>query len=99
MELKMWMTTAEVRIQPGDVPSGDVLGFMRITAWASSESEFIGRVRDFLAKYQWILLGSENTHAIDSDRDYGDEANAIIDHIRDNEDFIGLGTFYSYRPN
>ena len=99
MMLKMWMTTAEVGVNPGDMPSGCVLGFMNIAMWAPSESEFVDRVRAYLAKYQWNLLSVENTHTIEPDRDYGDEANAIIDEIRENENFVGLGTYYSYKAN
>jgi hypothetical protein len=39
----IWITNAEVRVEPGDMPSGDVLGFMKITMWASSEAEFLER--------------------------------------------------------
>ena len=89
---------AEVRVEPGDMPSGDVLGFMNISAWASSEEGFVERVRAYLAKYRWELLSHENARTVDPDRDYGDEANALIDQVRGNEEYIGLGTYYSYKP-
>jgi hypothetical protein len=95
----IWITTAEVRVQPGDMPSGDVLGFMRITMWASSEAEFLAKVRGYLEKYKWELLSVEATASVDPGRDYGDEVNEIIDEISGNEDFVGLGTYYSYKPN
>ncbi|HXR38074.1 MAG TPA: hypothetical protein VN776_03240 [Terracidiphilus sp.] len=95
----IWVTTAEVRVQPGDMSSGDVLGFMRITMWASSEAEFLAKVRAYLEKYKWELLSAEATAPVDPGRDYGDEANEIIDEISGNEDFVGLGKYYSYKPN
>ncbi len=93
------MVTAEVRVEPGDMPSGDVLGFMKIAMWASSEPEFLDKVRAYLAKYQWELMSFEKTTAIDPDRDYGDEVNQVIDEIRENENHVGLGTYYSYKPD
>jgi hypothetical protein len=94
----IWITNAEVRVEPGDMPSGDVLGFMRITMWASSESEFLAKVRAYLDKYKWELLSTQETASVDSGRDYGDEVNKIIDEISGNENFVGLGTYYSYKP-
>jgi len=38
---RVWITTAEVKVEPGDMPLGDTLGFMRVTMWASSQEEFV----------------------------------------------------------
>src|SRR4029077_1195880 len=69
----LWITTAEVAVQPGDMPSGDTLGFMRITMWASSKEDFVHKLKEYLAKYQWNLISMENTEVVDPSRDYGDE--------------------------
>jgi hypothetical protein len=95
----IWITNAEVRVEPGDMPSGDVLGFMRITMCESSESEFLAKVHAYLEKYRWELLSTQETASVDPSRDYGDEINKIIDEISGNEDFVGLGTYYSYKPD
>lgn len=76
-----------------------MLGFMNISAWAETEGAFIERVRAYLANYDWELLSHENVRTVDPDRDYGDEANALIDQIRGNEEYVGLGTYYSYKPD
>lgn len=99
MSKAIWITTAEVRVQPGDVPSGDTLGFMRITMWAESEQDFLERVRAYFQKYQWDLLSVDRTFQIDPDADYGDEVNQMIDETSEDDNSVRLGTYYSYRPD
>lgn len=94
----IWITNAEVRVEPGDMPSGDVLGFMKIMMWASSEDEFLERIRAYLKKYRWELLSTEETVQVDPARDYGDEINKMIDETLKNENFVRLGTYFSYKP-
>lgn len=93
----VWITNAEVRMEPGDMPSGQVLGFMKITMWASSEVEFLERLRAYLEKYRWELLSTEGTAQVDSSRDYGDEVNKMIDETLEDENFVRLGTYFSYK--
>jgi len=81
------------------MPSGDVLGFMKITMWASSEQDFTERVRDYLAKYDWELISTDDTMPVDTSRDHGDEVNQMIDETFEDHNFVRLGTFYSYRPD
>jgi len=95
----VWITNAEVRVEPGDMPSGDVLGFMKITMWASSEAEFLERVRAYLEKYRWELLSTEETSQVDSARDYGDEVNKMVDETLEDENFVRLGSYFSYKPD
>jgi hypothetical protein len=95
----VWITNAEVKVEPGDMPSGDVFGFMKITMWASSEPEFIERVRAYLAKYKWDLISTNDTEPVDSSHDYGDEVNQMIDETLEDDNFVRLGTFYSYKPD
>ena len=94
----IWIATAEVRVEPGDVPSGNTLGFMKITMWAASEQDFLERVRAYFKKYQWDLLSIDHTFQIDPDADYGDEVNRMVDETSENESFVRLGTYYSYKP-
>lgn len=86
-------------MEPGDVPSGDTLGFMWITMWASSEEDFYLKLKAYLATYRWNLLGTENTTAVDLSGDYGDERNRMIDETLRDRNRIALGTFFSYKPN
>jgi hypothetical protein len=95
----VWITTAEVQVEPGDMPSGDTLGFMRITMWASSEKDFVQKLRAYLAQYEWKLLSMENTAVVDPLADYGDEVNQMIDETLQDHNAVRLGTYYSYKPD
>jgi len=95
----LWITTAEVAVQPGDMPSGDTLGFMRITMWASSKEDFVHKLKEYLAKYQWNLISMENTEVVDPSRDYGDEENQMIEEMLPDCNAVRLGTYYSYKAD
>lgn len=95
----LWITTAEVAVEPGDMPSGDTLGFMRIIMWAASHEDFIQKLRAYLAEYQWKLLSMENTEVVDPSKNYGDEVNQMIEEASQDQNAVRLGTYYSYKPN
>lgn len=95
----VWITTAEIRVEPGDMPSGDTLGFMRVTMWASSHEDFVQRLNAYLAKYSWGLLSMEKTESVDPSLDYGDDVNQMIDETLRDQNAVRLGTYYSYKPN
>jgi hypothetical protein len=63
----IWITTAEIGVEPGDMPSGDTLGFMKVTMWASSREDFATKLNVYLSKYKWKLLSIENTDVVESD--------------------------------
>ena len=94
----VWITTAEVQVEPGDMPSGDTLGFMKITMWAASQEALLKKLETYLSKYRWKLLSVANTEPVDSSRDYGDEVNQMIDETLDDCNAVRIGTYYSYRP-
>jgi hypothetical protein len=96
---KIWITTAEVQVEPGDMPSGDTLGFMRVTMWASSREDFLQKLEAYLAKYKWKLLSTDRTEVADTSSDYGDEENQMIDETLKDRNAVRLGTYYSYKPN
>jgi hypothetical protein len=96
---KVWITTAEIVVRPGDAPSGDTLGFMRVTMWASSSEDFSQRLQDYLGKYDWQLLSMENTGPVDPSVDYGGEVNAMIDETLRDHAAVRLGTYYSYKAS
>jgi hypothetical protein len=96
---QVWIATAEVKVQPEDVPSGNVLGFMKITMWASSRKEFIEKINLYLSKYDWTLVSIENAQVGDQSHDYGDEVNRMVDETVKDENAVRLGTFFSYRPD
>jgi len=96
---QVWITLAEVGMEPEDMPSGDTLGFMWATLWASSAEDLSQRLEAYLGKYRWALLGMENTQIADSSSDRGDEVNRMIDETLLDRNAIRLGTYYSYKPN
>jgi hypothetical protein len=96
---KIWIATVEIEVQPGDMPSGDTLGFMRIIMWASSRQDFFRKVEGYFTKYEWRLLSIDNAAVVDQSTDYGDEVNQIIDETSRDHNAVRLGTFYSYKPN
>jgi hypothetical protein len=69
---------------------------MRIALWAFSEEDALARVRTYLERYQWHLLGAENTCPVDPAHDSGDEINCMIDETKMDKNAIRFGTFYSY---
>ena len=96
---KIWITTAEVQVEPGDMRSGDTLGFMRVTMWASSREDFLQKLETYLDKYKWKLLSTDRTEVADPSSDYGDEVNQMIDETLKDRNAVRLGTYYSYKPN
>jgi hypothetical protein len=94
----VWITTAEIQVEPGDVPSGDTLGFMRVTMWASSQEHLLQKLEAYLAEYNWKLLSAEHTSLVDPSRDYGDEYNQMIDETLQDRNAIRFGTYHSYKP-
>ena len=96
---KVWITTAEVQVQPGDASSGDTLGFMRVTMWARSHSDFCKRLEAYFTKYQWKLLSMEKTEAVDPAFDYGEEENQMIEETLQDQNAVRLGTYHSYKPD
>lgn len=95
----IWTTTAEVGVEPGDMPSGDTLGFMKVAMWASSQDDFVKKLEAYLTKYKWKLLSVENTVVHDPSEDYGEELNQMIDEVLRDRNAVRLGTYYSYKPN
>ena len=95
----IWTTTAEVGVEPGDMPSGDTLGFMKVAMWASSQDDFVKKLEAYLTKYRWKLLSMENTVVHDPSVDYGDELNQMIDEVLRDRNAVRLGTYYSYKKH
>lgn len=81
------------------MPSGDTLGFMRITLWASSHEDIAQKLEAYLSEYSWKLLSMENTEVVDPSKDYGDEVNQMIDETLQDQNAVRLGTYYTYKPN
>jgi len=96
---RIWITTAEVQVEPGDMPTGHTLGFMRVTMWATSREDLLQKLEAYLTKYNWKLLSTDKTEMADPSSDYGDEVNQMIDETLGDRNAVRLGTFYSYKPD
>jgi hypothetical protein len=88
----VWLVTAEVAMD------GEI-GFINVTLWASSSEHAVGRVRSYLQKYDWHLLGVERVFEPDPERDQGDELNQMLKETLGNRQFIRLGTYHTYPAN
>jgi hypothetical protein len=44
----VWMTIAEIAAEPRDMASGNTIGFVRITMWASTREEFVQKLEGIL---------------------------------------------------
>ena len=95
----IWIATVEIEVDTGGMPSGDTLGFMRITMWASSRQDFCRKIEDYFAEYKWKILSVDNVAIVDRSADYGEEINQMIDETSQDPNAVRLGTFYSYKPN
>jgi hypothetical protein len=95
----IWIATVELEVEPGDMPSGDTLGFMRITMWASSRPNLLHKIEEYLFEYKWKPLSVENVAIVDPSQDYGEEVNQMIDETSQDHNAVRLGTFYSYKPD
>jgi hypothetical protein len=69
----VWIALAEIQVQPGAMSSGDILGFMWVTMWATSEEDLLQKLTRYLTKYQWSLLSTEKTEIVDASIDRGDD--------------------------
>lgn len=97
--MNIWITTAEVAVQPGDIPSGDTLGFITVTMWAESEDDFMDRMKSYFRKYDWEVISVEDNRIADPTHDYGEEINTMIAETSLDVEAVRLGTYYSYKPN
>jgi len=96
---EVWIAVAEIAMEPCDQPEGDNLGFMNVIMWASSEADFLQKLEAYFARFNWTVLSLENARVVDRSNDYGDVVNRLIDETFCDKNRIGLGTFFSYRPN
>jgi hypothetical protein len=53
----VWITLAEIQVKPGDMSSGDTLGFMWVTRWATSEEDLLQKLNRVLPSTAGPYLG------------------------------------------
>jgi hypothetical protein len=96
---RIWITTAELKLQPDDVPDGSNVGFMKVCMWASSRENFLRKLETYCSKYDWVIVSMESAEEIEEGSDYGEETNDMIAEVSQDPNSVRLGTFYSYKPN
>ena len=95
----IWITLAEISVEPGDLPSGATRAFAKITTWADSSKTVEEKLSRYLETYKWRLLSMQDAQPIDEEHDYGDEIQHMIERTRENPKAIILGRFFSYKVN
>src|SRR5271169_349722 len=96
----LWIALCEIRVEPGDLPSGSNLAFSNIVTWGETRSEVQEKVRNYLSSFRWDLLDCQRIDPVKDDGDYGEELNDLIDQGAENPNAILLlGRFFSYRPS
>ena len=88
----VWVVTAEVAMEPGEI------GFINMTVWGESSAEAIERIESYLGKHGWKLLAVERVMEADPAHDHGDEVNAMIDETLSDRNAIRHGTYFKYPP-
>ena len=85
----VWITLAEIQVEPGDMSSGDTLGFMWVTMWQLPRRPTT-KTHRYLTKYRWSLLSTEKTEIVDASIDRGDDINQMIDETRADRNAVHL---------
>jgi hypothetical protein len=70
---RLWVITAEILVEPGDLPSGETKGFANIVTWADSPKTAQQKVSEVLKAYKWEVLGIEATRPFNGSRSYNDD--------------------------
>ena len=96
---RLWVITAEILVEAGDLPSRETKGFANIVTWADSPTAAQQKVSEVLKSYEWELLGIEATRPFDESRSYDDDVLDIVDQARANPNACIIGTVFSYKPD
>ena len=96
---RLWVITAEILVEPGDLSSGETKGFTNIVTWADSSKAAQQKVSKVLKSYKWEVLGVEATRPFDESKSYDEDILDIVDQARTNPDACIIGTVFSYKPD
>ena len=95
----IWITTCEVLVEPGDLPSGSTKAFAKITSWADSPEMVGEKISRYLQSFNWHLIAVEDAQPFDENQDYDEEAAEMIERTKEDPNAIILGRFFSYKEN
>jgi hypothetical protein len=95
----IWKVSAEILVEPGDLPSGSTKAFANILTWGDSVGGVQEKISQYLKSFKWELLSIADASTVEEDHDYGDEINSMIERTQGNPQAIILGRFFSYKEN
>ena len=98
MALAIWGGVFEIVVPP-ESEYANKKGFMNVVAWAENSDHFKTKVETYLRTFEWQVIETENLREIDLERDYTDEFNDQLERVQQDETFIILGTFHTYKTN
>ncbi len=95
---ELWVVTAEIVVERGDLPSGNTNAFVNVVTWADSPSRVTQKVRQCLESYGWSLVGIEDAHPFDEARIYGDKVLDTVEQAKSNPQACIMVEAFSYKP-
>ena len=95
---ELWVITAEIVVECGDLASGDTNAFVNVVTWADCASQAEQKLSECLESYRWHLVGIEAAHQFDEDSCYSDEVLDIVEQAKTNPQACIIGTAFSYKP-
>jgi len=94
---ELWIVTAEIVLQPGDLASGKTKAFVNVVTWADWSKMAEETVSRCLESYGWYVISIEDSHPVEDDRIYEEDIADIIDQARVNPNAVIYGTMFSYK--
>jgi len=96
--LKLWVVTAEIVVERGDLPSGNTNAFVNVVTWADSSNQVEQKVRECLESYRWSLVGIEDIHPFGEGGSYGDKVLDTVEQAKNNPQACIIVEAFSYKP-
>jgi hypothetical protein len=96
--LELWVVTAEIVVERGDLPSGNTNAFVNVVTWADSSSHVEQKVRQYLESYEWSLVSIEDAHPFDEARSYSDKVLDTVEQAKNNPQACIIVEAFSYKP-
>jgi hypothetical protein len=92
---ELWIGVAEVLT---DAASGEghTRAFTNVVTWATSAEDYCSTVTHVLAKYDWAVLGTENTRPISDEAGFNEELAEVIERARMNPNACIFATLHYY---
>jgi hypothetical protein len=80
---ELWIGVVEVLTDTVS-SEGNTRAFTNIVTWATSTEDYSNTVTQVLAKYEWTVLGIQNSRSIGGETGFNEEITEIIERARIN---------------